>query len=749
MDIGMKPTARMQLLTKRTVLASSMVLLGFMVPWTSAYAACEPVDADGNVPPPVFAPPPAPGTQAPAAAPEQAPSLTGDANIGSDEALEAGASAVSVLPDVCSVATDANNDDLVWVLNNSDTGQVDSDGVQFQLSFSGDAQQLSIVADSGASEGLRTVQLFIAEEGQLDQRTAAVSFSIDIVAGSVDVAPPVVDDPVEPPVAPEEPSAPPEVPAVPEEPSVPPVAEAPAAPEEAPADPVAPPEAPAAPEEAPADPVVPPEAPATPEEAPADPVVPPEAPATPEEAPADPVEPPEAPATPEEAPADPVVPPEAPATPEEAPADPVVPPEAPATPEEAPANPVAPPEAPAPAEEAPADPVEPPEAPATPEEAPADPVAPPEAPATPEEAPADPSVQPEPEAPATPEEAPADPSAPPVAEGPATPEEAPLDPSVPADVPDASVPETVEVPEAPVGTEPPATITDTAPIALEVVTESSNLITLQWQPGEGFASTGYNVYRNGSYLATVSDSNFADTQVDQGNIYYYAVAAFNANGDITSQSDTLITSATNDSTPAQLSPPVAPPALIIRQLVDELGVLLTWAAGSDDVGVEGYNVYRDGSYVGTSMGQLFIDRTASSDTHRYHIVAFDGDGNFSRINSSTARTLASGVANSAISNLYIDGVEAINSAVAEPLWLVNTSSRIIIVQSEAGAVALWAAGNSAPATSVAFPSTEGNLRIHVVDRDAAEDDFVVLMDIDVNETASRVLLIGDDQLLAE
>ena len=703
----MESTAKKQVRGKRTILASSMLLLGFVAPWTSAHAACEPTG--DNDPAPVFSPPPVPGSQAPTGAAAQPPSLISDVNIVDEGELEVGQSTVNLLPDVCSVATDANNDELVWVLNNSATGDVDIDGVQFQLRFVGESQQLSIAADSSAPVGLRTVQLAIAEQAQLDQRTASVPFSIDVVALSSDL-PPVDDDPIEPPVSPEEPVAPPEEPADPPE--------VPAMPEEVPADPEAP-------EESPADPIELPEAPAAPEE---DPVESPEAPGTPEEVPADPIEPPEAPGTPEEAPVDPIEPPEAPGTPEDAPADPIEPPEAPGVPEEDPADPIEPPEAPGEPEEAPADP-------AAPEETPEDPIAPPEAPGG-SEPPESPSV---PDAPDVPES----PNAP---ETPVVPD-APEAPSLP-DVPTEEVPPANDDVDGSPNDSAEST-TDTAPTALELVTESASLIELQWQPGQGFEATGYNVYRNGSYLNTVNESRFADTQVDAGNIYYYAVSAFNANGEISLLSDTLITLATDDSTLAQLSPPVAPPALITRQLPEGRGVLLTWATGSDDVAVEGYNVYRDGSYLGTSVGQLFFDRTASSNVHRYHIVAFDGDGNFSRINTSTARTEASGVASTDISDLYVDDVQAINSTAADPLWLVNTSGRVIIVQSEGQAVALWAAGATASATSVPFPSTDGNLRIHVIDRDSSEDDFAVSVTVDFNSVAPSLFLIDDDQLLGQ
>ncbi|HOO71612.1 MAG TPA: hypothetical protein PK926_07610 [Spirochaetota bacterium] len=57
-------------------------------------------------------------------------------------------------------------------------------------------------------------------------------------------------------------------------------------------------------------------------------------------------------------------------------------------------------------------------------------------------------------------------------------------------------------------------------------------------------------------------------------------------------------------------------------------VTLSWDASSDNVGVAGYRVYRDGSEVGTSGSTSYTDTTVSADTgYSYTVSAYDAAGN--------------------------------------------------------------------------------------------------------------------------
>jgi hypothetical protein len=80
---------------------------------------------------------------------------------------------------------------------------------------------------------------------------------------------------------------------------------------------------------------------------------------------------------------------------------------------------------------------------------------------------------------------------------------------------------------------------------------------------------------------------------------------------------------------ADTSSPTIPASL---QLAGKSGttIQLSWSASSDNVGVVGYAIYRDGLQIGTSLSTSFTDNTAtSSSSHSYSVVAYDAASNAS------------------------------------------------------------------------------------------------------------------------
>lgn len=66
---------------------------------------------------------------------------------------------------------------------------------------------------------------------------------------------------------------------------------------------------------------------------------------------------------------------------------------------------------------------------------------------------------------------------------------------------------------------------------------------------------------------------------------------------------------------------------------------LTWAASTDNVGVTGYKVYRNGVQVGAPTGTLFIDAgLTSATTYNYTVAACDAAGNCSEQSSASSAT---------------------------------------------------------------------------------------------------------------
>src|SRR6185312_3988442 len=57
---------------------------------------------------------------------------------------------------------------------------------------------------------------------------------------------------------------------------------------------------------------------------------------------------------------------------------------------------------------------------------------------------------------------------------------------------------------------------------------------------------------------------------------------------------------------------------------------LSWSPSTDNVGVSGYRVYRNGTQVGTASGTTFTDTGLSASTnYTYTVAAYDAAGNVS------------------------------------------------------------------------------------------------------------------------
>ncbi len=94
-----------------------------------------------------------------------------------------------------------------------------------------------------------------------------------------------------------------------------------------------------------------------------------------------------------------------------------------------------------------------------------------------------------------------------------------------------------------------------------------------------------------------------------------------------------VASATGDAT----APSV--PASVTATAVSSTQVNLTWAASTDNVGVAGYRIYRNGTLVGTSATTSFSDTGLSpATTSQYTVVAFDAAGNASAPSTAVSAT---------------------------------------------------------------------------------------------------------------
>ena len=149
---------------------------------------------------------------------------------------------------------------------------------------------------------------------------------------------------------------------------------------------------------------------------------------------------------------------------------------------------------------------------------------------------------------------------------------------------------------------------------------------------------GYILVRNGKQIGTTRDPGYTDTGLAPLTKYQYVVSAFDDAGNVSPGSAAVV--ATTLAEPDRFPPTV--PAGLHATGKSVTSIVLAWAASRDNVGVAGYEVYRDGALVANVRQPSFTDTgLAPSSTHTYKVRAFDTSNNASADSApATATTLA-------------------------------------------------------------------------------------------------------------
>ncbi|NNF53089.1 MAG: hypothetical protein HKN03_01470, partial [Acidimicrobiales bacterium] len=189
-------------------------------------------------------------------------------------------------------------------------------------------------------------------------------------------------------------------------------------------------------------------------------------------------------------------------------------------------------------------------------------------------------------------------------------------------------------PSAPIDSQRPST-----PTGLTSVMSGPD-VRLTWNAStDNVGVVGYNVYRSddgglGPLLTTSAESFFTDGSVDAAVTYTYAVRAVDAAGNIGWRSNLSTIDIPGDGVPdtERPQPPRQHSAVDVGN-----GIQLSWQAGTDNVGVTGYQIFRssDGGLgpvlaVVDADPTTYLDTTAVAGTeYTYALRSVDAAGNLS------------------------------------------------------------------------------------------------------------------------
>ena len=155
-------------------------------------------------------------------------------------------------------------------------------------------------------------------------------------------------------------------------------------------------------------------------------------------------------------------------------------------------------------------------------------------------------------------------------------------------------------------------------------------------PGDtgGSGVAGYRIYRDGSQVATSTGAAYTDPDAIAEGTHTYTVAAIDAAGNLSEESDPFVLS-------VDFTLPSAPTALIGETPTRRPE--LSWGGSIDSgvlpSGVAGYNVYRGAVLAGFTSATTFTDLALTAQgTYLYTVRAVDRAGNLS--GASNGRTIA-------------------------------------------------------------------------------------------------------------
>jgi hypothetical protein len=186
-----------------------------------------------------------------------------------------------------------------------------------------------------------------------------------------------------------------------------------------------------------------------------------------------------------------------------------------------------------------------------------------------------------------------------------------------------------------------------APANLAYTQPQSGQIKLTWSAStDNVAVTGYDIYLNGALRTSVPASalTYTDSESDALTATYF-VRAHDAAGNQSANSNSVTRTGQGGDTQA----PTAPTNLAVTTPTSGQ-IKLTWGAATDNVGVTGYVVYRNGTKDATvAAGTLsYTEAQPDTATVMYYVEAVDAAGNSSAPSNTVTRAGTGGTTNLAL-----------------------------------------------------------------------------------------------------
>lgn len=199
----------------------------------------------------------------------------------------------------------------------------------------------------------------------------------------------------------------------------------------------------------------------------------------------------------------------------------------------------------------------------------------------------------------------------------------------------------------------PDTQSPTTPKELTVTNRTFTAISLSWTGSyDNTKVKGYQVFRDGKKIITTTKTTYTNKDLIPGRKYTYAIKAYDAVGNVSPSSIALSTTTINDP-----QSPSAPGDLAATSSTFT-SISLTWESSTDNVGIKGYEVYRNEKKVASTSATYYeCKRLTPGTAYTFYTKAYDKAGNYSsQSNRVSANTISDKAAPSPPSGLEASSV---------------------------------------------------------------------------------------------
>nr|BAM67139.1 chitinase [Paenibacillus sp. FPU-7] len=189
------------------------------------------------------------------------------------------------------------------------------------------------------------------------------------------------------------------------------------------------------------------------------------------------------------------------------------------------------------------------------------------------------------------------------------------------------------------GKVPSDTVPPTAPGNLTAA-KTTTTVTLNWEGStDNYGVTGYEVYNGSTLVGITTAKTYTVSGLTPETAYTFKVLAKDAAGNKSAASQVTVT--TDKVVPDNVAPSV--PTNVQAASKTDTSVNLTWTASTDNIGVTGYDVYKDGVLAGTSATTSYaVTGLTANTSYSFTVKAKDAAGNASAASTAVIVTTNAG-----------------------------------------------------------------------------------------------------------